>query len=222
MRSFLVLLLFWGCTNDPDLMPVAGGASDTETAMVQGFVRFEPNTYGIEIVLHLFSMDFIPDAPVQDILSAKAIDTLGGSGGFSIDSLGPGSYRILAVETSTQYNAFIGPFTVRPSSAPVPLDTVTLDAPGDIAGYAVSPDTMICLDVKAFIKGSPFWTVSDSAGYFSIKGVPAGPVLLSYKRLLKKCFRDTAKVLVDTMTYDYDPLIQVTPQDTVVVPNILN
>jgi len=202
------------------LIPVAGGASDTETAMVQGVVRFEPNIYGVEIVLYLFSMNFIPDTSGQDILGAAAADTLDASGNFSIDSVGPGSYRILAVETSTQYNAFIGPFIVDSAGTTVDLDTVTLGRPGSIAGHVVSTDPDTCLDVMTFIKGSPFGTVSDSTGYFLLNGIPAGPAGLSYKKLFKPCTRGDT-VTADPAVYTYDSLLEVRPQDTVFITNIL-
>jgi hypothetical protein len=226
IHFLLTLILLLGCANqpnEPDINPVAGGASDTETARVQGVVSIDANTFGIKIILYLFNMDFIPKDSMHTILALKVKDTVDNNSPFEITSLDPGHYRILAVEDASQFNAFIGPFSVDSSDTTIDLGTTLLAMPGNIAGYALPLDTGACLDVKAFIKGSPFMAYSDTTGYFIIEDVPSSRVELSYNRHDRLCHRgDTAKPFIDTTTYTYDSLIQVQPQDTALIINILD
>jgi hypothetical protein len=124
---------------------------------------------GMGISLQVFRSDYQP----YDYKGFSATMTLDSTGSFEYDSLESGSYNVLSYDTVNAVGVFIANIPVGDSIRDYSLKQL-FDSLGIIKGSVNSISTMESNYRGVYITGTPFFTLTDSAGAFSLMRIPMG------------------------------------------------
>ncbi len=173
LLRFALMLSFFGCTkHEPSTGPLAGGASDTETAFIQGTLIGADNIKKPGLMVHLYSVDYNPLPNWERIDSTRGFcdSTVTDSNGFfRFDTISKGLYNLVVLDMASNYGIYIDSIEKKENTA-IKYDSLCMLKNGVIHGTAPYHDWV-------FIKGTGFY--SSEYSDYSFNNIPVGTYSLS-------------------------------------------
>jgi hypothetical protein len=162
--------LFWSCSTDTG--PTQAGSETTNGIAVAVAATTIEGSTAPNATVFVYSADYAPDS----ITAYK--DTIGvdQSGAFTVYSVPEGVYNIFAFADNRALGAAVQNVPVSPQGAFA--DTVPFDSLSAISGMVLL-DSMPQISATVYVRGSPFETISDSAGAFELRDIPPGSFLVA-------------------------------------------
>ncbi len=209
-----LLLLLFGCAkNDPSGGPLAGGASDTETAFIQGTLTGAGNTKKAGLMVYLYTTNYIPipDWEMVDSIRGFCDSTITDSHGFfRFDTVVNGQYNLMAMDTMTNEGVYIDSIRKKEDAA-IDFGQLAMLRRGMISGEASSSSWV-------FIKGTGLYiSKPEDSSDFSFNRIPPGnynltivwnpiggptkPVIINLPNI--SIFQDSTTIISDSMFFNH-------------------
>lgn len=179
MKSHILLFgiiaqLLFSCSNNIAGSETTNGDKIIVTATADKIYGTAPagNT------IHLFSNNYCPykDSGFSGVCK---VDT---SGTFSFSNLLQGEYTIHCTRANPDSSAIIQSIMVQPNNFNS-SDTAAFDENGSFSGILLDSYGVPLSQSYVYISGSPFFSITDSSGMYSISAVPKGNYQVTFSRV---------------------------------------
>jgi hypothetical protein len=206
-----VLITLTSCSRSTAVAPPPGGSGTETTAAITMADSLRVRLDGVSqnVKIQVFASSYSPHSRLG--YADSAIGTCPGAVALKLPDTGV--YSIYIVEMDSGRSLFVD--TLPPSgSADTVLDT--LKTPGGFSGTVVGDSAAAGPRpfYYVFIQGSPFLSLTDTAGAFSLDRVPAGTYWLSVEETIKayRTVRDFKQQVSVFSSVNADGLLLILPK----------